>query len=89
MWAVLSFSSYTIASGPQVAVISWSASPQIDDWIKNGGGASIQGLGTVAELSVPFVLQSFADRLEAMAWGLAERYRKVLLGLLPDQHDTL
>jgi hypothetical protein len=85
LWAILQFTTQPLSHGPTTTTISWTESSQIELWIKNGGGVSIQGLGNVAQLSVAVLLQTFADRLEIMSWGLAARYRKVLINLLRDE----
>lgn len=81
MWAVLEMG--TLGDGELVVSISWTATPALDAWIESGGGAvAVQGLGRVPGLAAASVLQAAADRLEVISWGLAARYRRVLLGLI-------
>ena len=53
----------------------------VDGWIQNGGPISFQGLGDLAELTVPKILDTFSERLENMPWGIAQRFRHVLKNL--------
>lgn len=81
MWAVLELGE--LSDGELVVSISWTATPALDAWIEKGGGAvAVQGLGRVPGIAAESVLQAAADRLEVISWGLAARYRRVLLGLI-------
>lgn len=42
---------------------------------------SFQGIGDLSELSAPRVLSVFSERLENMPWGIADRFRHVLVNL--------
>lgn len=84
MWAVLELGE--MHDGDLAVSISWTATPALDAWIENGAGAvAIQGLGRVPGLAAESVLQAAADRLEVISWGLAARYRRVLLGLISQE----
>lgn len=49
IWAVIEFSQYPIAIGPSAAAISWAETPQIEAWIRDGGGVFIHGLGDATD----------------------------------------
>jgi len=51
------------------------------EWIRNGGQVSFQGLGDLNDLSSTKVLSIFSERLESMPWGLAQRFKHVLMSL--------
>ncbi len=54
--------------------VSWVPSAALEGWIETGAGTlSLPGDGGV--------LQAAADRLGALSWGIAARYRRVLLEL--------
>jgi hypothetical protein len=87
MWVILRFSNNpTAMMGMPGPVISWSESPAVDEWVKLGGGLTVQGLGDVGSLSISSLLQGFADRLDVLSWGLASQYRKVLLSLIQESN---
>lgn len=98
MWAFLRFSglSFSSSADPDAIsdgggtgrhyLISWQASPSLDEWIESGGGdVSVQGLGSGTDINVQAVLRGAAERLGIMSWGLATRYREVLKDLLTDR----
>lgn len=58
-----------------------SDSDEVYDWIQNGGPVSFQGIGDLSDLSVSKVLSVFGERLENMPWGIAQRFRHVLMNL--------
>lgn len=47
------------------------------------GTLTIQGVGTLGSLTPRDVLVSSANSLDLISWGLAGRYKEVLLGLAP------
>ncbi|EFY91663.1 C6 and C2H2 transcription factor, putative [Metarhizium acridum CQMa 102] len=51
------------------------------DWIQHGGEIAFQGLGSMSELTISKVLSIFIERLESMSWGIAQRFKHVLLSL--------
>jgi len=86
IWAYLRFGDVKPASaggsGSSIRTlkIGWAWTPELAQWIETGKGTvSIDGLGRVPGLSPRAVLLSAADRLDTISWGLAGRYRKVLL----------
>ncbi len=85
MWAILHFSAQPLASDalPRT-VISWSENAQVQLWVQEGGGISVQGLGNVAHLSTSAVLNAMASRLDTLSWGVAAQYGQILLGLQLD-----
>ncbi|KFY26674.1 hypothetical protein V493_03945 [Pseudogymnoascus sp. VKM F-4281 (FW-2241)] len=95
-WAIIKFG---IGLGSSLAAqnrttVTWSGSNEVDGWIQNGGPVSFQGIGDLAELSVSRVLSVFSERLENMPWGIADRFRHVLVNLsnyfamsVPDQFE--
>lgn len=81
MWAVLELAG--LPDG-EVISISWTSTPAVEEWVESGvGSLAIQGVA----LDGRAVLQATADRLGALSWGLAARYRRVLLGLAQGQTE--
>lgn len=87
MWACLRFSPLNSPGTHTGSVaVAWSGSAALDSWVETGNAElTVQGLGAVPGLSTVTVLRSAADRLEVMSWGLAARYRDVLLGLCAEE----
>ncbi|ORY26042.1 hypothetical protein BCR39DRAFT_542336 [Naematelia encephala] len=85
LWAIIRFSFEPIAVGSPMTTIAWSETPQIENWILNGGGAIVQGLGDVSLLPPASILQHFAKQLETLSWGLAEQYRQIIITLIQEQ----
>ncbi|KAL1406153.1 hypothetical protein Q8F55_007837 [Vanrija albida] len=90
MWAVLRLSDVATASpAAPPLTISYAPTPELEGWIEHGDGApSVQGFGRSARPTAFAMLQTSADRLEVMSWGLAARYRTVLLGLIAEVMDA-
>jgi hypothetical protein len=65
-------------------VISWSDNAQVEAWIQDGGGISVQGLGNVVHLTTSALLNTMASRLDTLSWGVAAQYGQILLGLQLD-----
>lgn len=62
-----------------------SGSSDADGWIQNGGPVSFQGIGDLAELNAAKILSVFCERLENMPWGIADRFRHVLVNLSKEE----
>ncbi|OAQ75458.1 fungal transcriptional regulatory protein [Purpureocillium lilacinum] len=82
-WAILKFSTSIGESSPSQrrTIITWSDHAGASEWIRNGGPVSFQGLGDLNDLSSTKVLSIFSERLESMPWGLAQRFKHVLMSL--------
>ncbi|PWI75924.1 C6 and C2H2 transcription factor [Purpureocillium lilacinum] len=82
-WAILKFSTSMGESSPSQrrTIITWSDHAGASEWIRNGGQVSFQGLGDLTDLSSTKVLSIFSERLESMPWGLAQRFKHVLMSL--------
>ncbi|OBT68701.1 hypothetical protein VE03_01825 [Pseudogymnoascus sp. 23342-1-I1] len=82
-WAIIKFGDGLGGSlaAQSRTTVTWSGSSEVDGWIQNGGPVSFQGIGDLAELSVSRVLSVFGERLENMPWGIADRFRHVLVNL--------
>ncbi|KAH8805434.1 fungal transcriptional regulatory protein [Xylogone sp. PMI_703] len=82
-WTMIKFGTGLIGSSDtsNKVTITWSDSDDVYDWIQRGGPVSFQGIGNLSELTVPKVLSVFIERLENIPWGLAQRFRHVLMNL--------
>ncbi|OAQ61102.1 fungal transcriptional regulatory protein [Pochonia chlamydosporia 170] len=82
-WAITKLSSIVTESngGGRRATITWSDSSATSDWIQQGGDVSFQALGSLSDLTSSRVLSIFIERLESMSWGIAQRFKHVLLSL--------
>ncbi|BEI98641.1 hypothetical protein CcaverHIS631_0309400 [Cutaneotrichosporon cavernicola] len=81
MWAVLEL--VGTPTGDAIPV-SWAPTPAIEAWIDSGiGSLAVPGVRLADGGSA--VLKAAADRLSASPWGIAARYRRVLLGLQGEQ----
>jgi hypothetical protein len=70
----------------KVLNIGWAWTPELATWIETGKGiVNIDGLGCIPGLTQKEVLAAGAERLHQISWGLAGRYRKVLLGLIENE----
>jgi hypothetical protein len=91
IWAYLKFAPHKPApvdSSIRALKIGWAWTEEIEKWIENGKGTvSIDSLGRVASLSPRTVLLAAADRFESISWGLAGRYRKVMLATALAEED--
>lgn len=77
----VSFSLHASTSQPTDKPYIGSEFDDVEGWIRNGGPVSFQGLGDLAELTVSKILSTFCERLENMSWGIAQRFRHVLMNL--------
>ncbi|UNI15668.1 hypothetical protein JDV02_002179 [Purpureocillium takamizusanense] len=82
-WAILKFSTSIGEPLPNQRriIITWSDHAAASEWIRIGGPVSFQGLGDLSDLSSTKVLSIFSERLESMPWGLAQRFKHVLMSL--------
>ncbi|KAL1962696.1 hypothetical protein VTN77DRAFT_9240 [Rasamsonia byssochlamydoides] len=84
-WAIIKFGQGGLLGGSSTGqnrtTITWSEFDDVEGWIQNGGPVSFQGLGDLAELTVSKILSTFSERLENMSWGIAQRFRHVLMNL--------
>ncbi|BEJ14002.1 hypothetical protein CspHIS471_0311760 [Cutaneotrichosporon sp. HIS471] len=81
MWAILEF--VGTPTGDAIPV-SWAPTPAIEAWIDSDiGSLAVPGVGLADGGSA--VLKVAADRLATSPWGIAARYRRVLLGLQGEQ----
>lgn len=89
LWACLTHGSSSLpcsSTGSSVN-LTWTFSAAVDNWIEHGqGDLIIQGVGELGRLTPNDVLISSANSLDLMSWGLAARYKDVLLGLI--SHDA-
>lgn len=46
---------------------------------------SFQGIGDLSELTASRVLSVFVEKLENMPWGIAQRFRHVLMSLRTEE----
>lgn len=89
MWMWLRLANTPAEGRGRPVVISHVASVEVDEWIASGHGiVAVHSLGQ--GISATRVLELGADRLAMMPWGLAARYRSVLLGLAAaeDRHEV-
>ncbi|GAA5892660.1 hypothetical protein JCM6882_000550 [Rhodosporidiobolus microsporus] len=90
VWAIVKFARTALAAPSPLEVrstIHWSDSRSIEPWIQHGGPLALRnGLGDFDTVTPEGVLKKFAERLEDhVPWGLAKKYRAVLLQLcLPE-----
>ena len=82
LWAVLHLSTQPISDGAGRTTISCFETTDIESWIQQGGGISVQGMGDAAQMTASSVLQQMAVRLETLSWGLGRQYREILLNLV-------
>ncbi|KAL2127172.1 hypothetical protein VTI74DRAFT_11208 [Chaetomium olivicolor] len=82
-WAILKFSRPIGDSSPNQkrTMITWFDHAGASEWIRTGGPVSFQGLGDLTDLTSTKVLSIFSERLESMPWGLAQRFKHVLMSL--------
>ncbi|OAA69693.1 Fungal transcriptional regulatory protein [Cordyceps fumosorosea ARSEF 2679] len=84
-WALLKFSSDLGGAGggarQRPFSIFWSNCDDAGEWVKNGGAVYFQGLGELRELTSAKCLAIFRQRMGIMSWGLADRFKHVLLNL--------
>lgn len=50
---------------------------------------SFQGLGALSDLTSSKILSVFSERLESMSWGIAQRFKHVLLSLQREHELSL
>lgn len=68
----------------QSGLFSSVLGPNCDDmseWVTAAGQAYFRGLGDFDSLTSHGVLQIFKQRMDMMSWGLAERFKHVLIYL--------
>ncbi|KZO90459.1 hypothetical protein CALVIDRAFT_490418 [Calocera viscosa TUFC12733] len=89
-WAMLRFGSSVVKTSVQSprTIITWSESDELERYIHHGGSMLFQGLGDLVELDAAKVLAVFEERLEAMPWGIAQRFRHVLMNLDGEEDET-
>ncbi|OAA50753.1 Fungal transcriptional regulatory protein [Beauveria brongniartii RCEF 3172] len=85
-WAALKFSTNLGGVGgggtrQKPFSIFWSNCDDASEWVKHGGAVYFQGLGELGELTSAKSLAIFRQRMDIMSWGLAERFKHVLLNL--------
>ncbi len=44
----------------------------------------LQGIGELASITPQGILRLFAQRLDDLSWGLASRYKRVLIALMEE-----
>ncbi|GAA5820962.1 hypothetical protein JCM11251_001897 [Rhodosporidiobolus azoricus] len=90
VWAIVKFARSALSAPPSPlqtrSTIHWSDSRTLEPWIQHGGPLALKnGLGDFDTVTPETVLEKFAERLEDLPWGLAKKYRAVLLQLcLPE-----
>jgi hypothetical protein len=75
--SVFSFQTDLVATG--------SDFDDVEGWIQRGGSATFRGLGDFAQLTVSKILFAFSERLENTPWGIAQRFRHVLMNLSKEE----
>jgi hypothetical protein len=86
LWACLKYGgiidAYASIADVKSIQLAWSWSSAIQSWIEDGQARiSLAGVGELRPSLVNDILRSTANTLELMSWGLAGRYRQVLLNL--------
>ncbi|GAA6034269.1 hypothetical protein JCM8097_003816 [Rhodosporidiobolus ruineniae] len=85
VWAIVKFARSALSAPSPLAtrsVIHWSNLHGIEPRIQHGGPLALRnGLGDFDTVTPEAVLEKFAEGLEDLPWGLAKKYRAVLLQL--------
>ncbi|GAA5860915.1 hypothetical protein JCM8547_003887 [Rhodosporidiobolus lusitaniae] len=91
LWAIVKFARTALSAPPAPlplrSTVHWSDSRSIEPWVQHGGPLALKnGLGDFDTVTPEAVLIKFAERLEDLPWGLAKKYRVVLLQLcIPEE----
>ncbi|KIM99147.1 hypothetical protein OIDMADRAFT_56312 [Oidiodendron maius Zn] len=82
-WAIVKFGVGIGGSSDssRETTVTWSDSDEVYSWIENGGRVTFQGIGDLSQLSVPKILGIFIERLDNMPWGIAQRFKHVLVNI--------
>ncbi|EGX97024.1 Fungal transcriptional regulatory protein [Cordyceps militaris CM01] len=80
-WALLKFSDNLGGEGQKSFSVFWSTCDDASEWARNGGAVYFQGLGDLGQLTSAKCLAIFRQRMDIMSWGLADRFKQVLLNL--------